>query len=58
MLKEEDQSPKKITLQQNKTALEGNQAIRFIMPKYGVEQIIKDGHKDKGKDKAKHLGLS
>jgi hypothetical protein len=39
-------SPKKQSLQQNKAALEGNQALKFMLPKQGRQKIIKDVHKD------------
>jgi len=34
---------KKATQLKNKAALEGNQAFKFILPKYGRQQIMKDG---------------
>lgn len=40
---EEAISPKKVLMSKNKAALEGNQALKYMLPKAGREQMIKDG---------------
>lgn len=47
--REEQLSPKKVSLLRNKAALEGHQALKFMLPKQGRNKIIKDGQpKDQG----------
>ena len=38
--KQESESPKKITMSKNRSALEGNPALKFMLPKTNRNQII------------------
>lgn len=40
--KQENESPKKVTYSKNRSALEGNPALKFMLPKQNRSQIIKE----------------
>ena len=44
----EAQSPTKVSMNKNKEALEGNPALKFMLPKQSREQMIHDGQRQSG----------
>ena len=49
--KQENESPKKVTYSKNRSALEGNPALKFMLPKQNRSQIIKEEATDLSSEK-------
>lgn len=55
--KQEAESPKKVTQLKNRSALEGNPALKFMLPKQNRSQIIKDDSESLETEKPKTQSL-